>query len=131
MQKSRSDSRLGTATPREAVAKKARPSEGRIRVVVRKRPLSARELDEGRRDVLQLTTAAGVPVVMVHEPKTKVDMTAYVETHAFRFDGAYGEGSSNRAVYDGTAAPLIDYLFAGQTATCFAYGATGAGKTHT
>eukprot|EP00962_Isochrysis_galbana_P002227 scaffold584_cov121-Isochrysis_galbana.AAC.1 len=131
MLKSLSDSRLGSATPREAVTKKVRPSEGRIRVVVRKRPLSARELDEGRRDVLQITTAGGVPVVMVHEPKTKVDMTAYVETHAFRFDGTYGEASSNRAVYDGTAAPLINRLFAGETATCFAYGATGAGKTHT
>jgi len=44
---------------------------------------------------------------MVHEPKTKVDMTAYVDTHVFRFDGAYGEESSNQSVYEGTAAPLI------------------------
>jgi kinesin family member 2/24 len=44
----------------------------------------------------------------------------------------YNEDADNETLYRGTAAPLIDRLFAhGQNSTCFAYGATGAGKTHT
>lgn len=44
----------------------------------------------------------------------------------------YDEHSSNSVLYRGTAAPLISRIFTqGQNATCFAYGATGAGKTHT
>ena len=41
----------------------------------------------------------------------------------------FGETSTNVGVYEGSAAPLIGRLFNGQSSTCFAYGATGAGKT--
>lgn len=38
-------------------------------------------------------------VLLVHEPKQKVDLTKYVETQAFRFDFSFDESSSNEMVY--------------------------------
>jgi len=58
MQRTRSDSRLPPATPRGQ--SRPRTNEGRIRVVVRKRPLSDRERDVGRRDVVDMTTYAAI-----------------------------------------------------------------------
>lgn len=38
-------------------------------------------------------------VLLVHEPKQKVDLTKYVETQPFRFDYSFDESSSNEMVY--------------------------------
>ena len=44
-------------------------------------------------------------------------------------DAVFDEESSNESVYRATAAPLIAGLMrSGKSSTCFAYGATGAGK---
>ena len=37
--------------------------------------------------------------VIVHEPKTKVDLTKYVESQKFRFDYAFDETINNEVVY--------------------------------
>ena len=37
--------------------------------------------------------------VIVHEPKTKVDLTKYLENQTFRFDYAFNEEASNEVVY--------------------------------
>uniref|UniRef100_A0A3B3ZK67 Kinesin motor domain-containing protein n=1 Tax=Periophthalmus magnuspinnatus TaxID=409849 RepID=A0A3B3ZK67_9GOBI len=49
--------------------------------------------------------------------------------HKFYFDYVFGEDCSNEEVYQRTASPLVQHMLRG--ATCFAYGQTGAGKTHT
>ncbi|XP_054467751.1 uncharacterized protein LOC129101833 [Anoplopoma fimbria] len=51
--------------------------------------------------------------------------------HRFYFDQVFGEESSNEEVYRRTAYPLVQHMLNGGKATCFAYGQTGAGKTHT
>uniref|UniRef100_A0ACB8ENX1 Kinesin-like protein kif24 n=1 Tax=Sphaerodactylus townsendi TaxID=933632 RepID=A0ACB8ENX1_9SAUR len=51
--------------------------------------------------------------------------------HVFYFDEVFGEACSNQDVYMKTAHPLIQHIFNGGNATCFAYGQTGAGKTYT
>ncbi|KAF3851129.1 hypothetical protein F7725_012901 [Dissostichus mawsoni] len=51
--------------------------------------------------------------------------------HRFYFDQVFGEESSNEEVYQRTAYPLVQHMLNGGKATCFAYGQTGAGKTHT
>ena len=98
--------------------------------MVRKRPLGKKETG----NIIEVhPQLAGMPACLtLHEPKLKVDMTAYIESHKFAYDDVFDEGTSNRSVYEATAAPLISRVFTkGQTSTCFAYGATGAGKTHT
>lgn len=100
-----------------------------VTVCVRKRPLSRKEVSLNDRDIV--TVSHSDASLAVHELKEKVDLTKYVETHAFSFDHVFGEHVGNAAVYEATACPLVDTLFAGGRATCFAYGQTGAGKTFT
>ncbi|KPP68906.1 hypothetical protein Z043_112377, partial [Scleropages formosus] len=51
--------------------------------------------------------------------------------HEFYYDEVFSEACTNEDVYLTTARPLIQHIFAGGKATCFAYGQTGAGKTYT
>ncbi|XP_077478120.1 kinesin-like protein KIF2A isoform X2 [Stigmatopora argus] len=102
--------------------------EHRICVCVRARPLNKKELSSKDLDVI---TIPSKDVVMVHEPKQKVDLTRYLENQTFRFDYAVDENSTNEMVYRFTAQPLVETIFERGMATCFAYGQTGSGKTHT
>ncbi|XP_015252243.1 PREDICTED: kinesin-like protein KIF2A isoform X4 [Cyprinodon variegatus] len=102
--------------------------EHRICVCVRKRPLNKKELTIKDLDVI---TIPSKDVVMVHEPKQKVDLTRYLENQTFRFDYAFDDSTSNEMVYRFTARPLVETIFERGMATCFAYGQTGSGKTHT
>uniref|UniRef100_A0A3Q3L2S4 Kinesin-like protein n=1 Tax=Mastacembelus armatus TaxID=205130 RepID=A0A3Q3L2S4_9TELE len=102
--------------------------EHRICVCVRARPLNKKELTAKDLDVI---TIPSKDVVMVHEPKQKVDLTRYLENQTFRFDYAFDENSTNEMVYRFTAQPLVETIFERGMATCFAYGQTGSGKTHT
>ncbi|XP_078487943.1 kinesin-like protein KIF2A isoform X3 [Ciona intestinalis] len=100
----------------------------RICVCVRKRPLNKKEL--GRKEI-DVVTVPSKNIVMVSEPKSKVDMTKYLENQNFRFDYSFDETCTNEMVYWYTARPLVECIFEGGMATCFAYGQTGSGKTHT
>jgi len=51
--------------------------------------------------------------------------------HKFAFDFVFDKNSKQEEVYQQTARPLIDKLIEGYNCSCFAYGATGAGKTYT
>ncbi|KAM9187177.1 kinesin-like protein KIF2C [Mergus octosetaceus] len=102
--------------------------EHRICVCVRKRPLNKQEVLKKECDVITVPSKC---VLLVHEPKQKVDLTKYLETQAFRFDFSFDELASNEMVYRFTARPLVQTIFEGGKATCFAYGQTGSGKTHT
>ncbi|XP_040977300.1 kinesin-like protein KIF2A isoform X4 [Aquila chrysaetos chrysaetos] len=100
----------------------------RICVCVRKRPLNKKETLMKDLDVI---TIPSKDVVMVHEPKQKVDLTRYLENQTFRFDYAFDDTASNEMVYRFMAQPLVETIFERGMATCFAYGQTGSGKTHT
>ncbi|XP_006863220.1 PREDICTED: kinesin-like protein KIF24 [Chrysochloris asiatica] len=100
----------------------------KIRVCVRKRPLGMREL---RRGEINIITVEGKETLLVHEKKEAVDLTQYILQHVFYFDEVFGEACTNRDIYMKTTHPLIQHIFNGGNATCFAYGQTGAGKTYT
>uniref|UniRef100_A0A8C7QHG3 Kinesin-like protein n=1 Tax=Oncorhynchus mykiss TaxID=8022 RepID=A0A8C7QHG3_ONCMY len=102
--------------------------EHRICVCVRARPLNKKELTMKDLDVI---TIPSKDVVMVHEPKQKVDLTRYLENQTFRFDYTFDDSADNDMVYRFTARPLVETIFERGMATCFAYGQTGSGKTHT
>ncbi|KAJ1649459.1 hypothetical protein IWQ61_009465 [Dispira simplex] len=102
--------------------------EDRIRVCVRKRPLSSREQNRKESDIVHILTRRHL---VVNEPKVKVDMTKYIEEHNFAFDEVFDDATSNQELYRRTAMPLVEYIFHGGKATCFAYGQTGSGKTFT
>ncbi|XP_028751672.1 kinesin-like protein KIN-13A [Neltuma alba] len=100
----------------------------KIKVVVRKRPLNKKELAKKEDDIVTVNDNA---YLTVHEPKLKVDLTAYVEKHEFCFDAVLGEHVNNDEVYQVTVEPIIPTIFERTKATCFAYGQTGSGKTYT
>ncbi|XP_038723240.1 kinesin-like protein KIN-13A isoform X1 [Tripterygium wilfordii] len=99
----------------------------KIKVVVRKRPLNKKELSRKEEDIVTVCDNA----LAVHEPKLKVDLTAYVEKHEFCFDAVLDEDVTNDEVYRVTVEPIIPIIFQRTKATCFAYGQTGSGKTFT
>ncbi|XP_043720343.1 kinesin-like protein KIN-13A [Telopea speciosissima] len=100
----------------------------KIKVVVRKRPLNKKELSRKEDDIVTVYDSA---YLTVHEPKLKVDLTAYVEKHEFCFDAVLDEQVTNDEVYRVTVEPIIPTIFQRTKATCFAYGQTGSGKTFT
>ena len=57
-------------------------ANNRITVCIRKRPLSSKE--EKARDV-DVVTMASRDHVTIHEPKTKVDLTKFLENQQFRY----------------------------------------------
>ena len=104
------------------------PTEKKISVCVRKRPMNKKELARFDVDVTTIPDGANT---LVHECKAKVDLTKFLDNHQFRFDHAFDETVDNRTVYTYSAAPLVKTIFDRGMATCFAYGQTGSGKTFT
>ncbi|CAK9225450.1 unnamed protein product [Sphagnum troendelagicum] len=104
-------------------------SVARIKVVVRKRPINKKELARKEEDIITINDAEAS--LTVHEPKVKVDLTAYVEKHEFVFDAVLDQYVSNDEVYRTTVEPIVPTIFQRTKATCFAYGQTGSGKTYT
>ncbi|XP_047330944.1 kinesin-like protein KIN-13A [Impatiens glandulifera] len=100
----------------------------KIKVVVRKRPLNKKETAKKEEDIVTVIDGS---YLTVHEPKLKVDLTAYVEKHEFCFDAVLNEYVTNDEVYRMTVEPIIPTIFQRTKATCFAYGQTGSGKTFT
>ncbi|KAM6111128.1 kinesin-like protein KIF2B [Pterocles gutturalis] len=99
-----------------------------ICVCIRKRPLNQQEAELNDVDVV---TVPSQDVVMVREAKQKLDLTWYLDNQVFHFDHAFDDRATNELVYRYTAQPLVDTIFQGSMATCFAYGQSGSGKTHT
>ena len=100
----------------------------KIRVVVRKRPLTRKEGSGAELDVIQTVTRR---TLLVHEPKLKVDLTKFCETHRFTVDDAFDQTVDTASLYKVACAPLVSSVFSGTACTCFAYGQTGSGKTYT
>jgi len=94
---------------------------------VRVRPLAAHE------DGPPAAEVQGRSDVLLREPCAADDYLARLRCKERRwaFDAAFGPACSQQQVYAASAAPLVAEVAEGRNATCFCYGATGAGKTHT
>ena len=100
----------------------------KIFVIVRKRPLSKKEINNGEIDCISCLN----PKVVVHECKIKIDgITKYLENHEFYFDNAFNENETTEEIYGYTIEPMINLVLKKGIVTCFAYGQTGSGKTYT
>lgn len=81
----------------------------KIRVAVRKRPINSKERMKGESDVAIVSHQSGAQIT-IHEPKQKVDLTKYVESHKFVFDEVFGEESTNEEIYTNTCKPLVQFF---------------------
>lgn len=101
-----------------------------ILVAVRVRPLSDGELEVGHRSCCQ---TFGGKVVAIRK---NGDQGGYLKSqqpllNEYAFDEVFDDSVDQQEVYQRTAKPFIHHVLDGQNVTVFAYGATGAGKTHT
>eukprot|EP01017_Pseudomicrothorax_dubius_P013974 TRINITY_DN1637_c0_g3_i6.p1 TRINITY_DN1637_c0_g3~~TRINITY_DN1637_c0_g3_i6.p1 ORF type:complete len:453 (-),score=149.81 TRINITY_DN1637_c0_g3_i6:28-1386(-) len=96
----------------------------KVKVVVRCRPMSPGEIQDGRQVVVQVNTQRGE--IIVKNPKDPNE-----EPRTFTFDLAYDWNSQQETVYQETAYPIVESVLEGYNGTIFAYGQTGTGKTFT
>ncbi|KAL7535976.1 hypothetical protein ACHAXR_006842 [Thalassiosira sp. AJA248-18] len=91
-------------------------------VVFRVRPLNSKEKAHGR----DISTIA-------HENKGVIELRnpSSEDSKSFTFDAVFSEKSTQRHIYDVSAAPVVQSVLEGYNGTVFVYGQTGAGKTHT
>nr|XP_012614277.1 kinesin-like protein KIF19 [Microcebus murinus] len=107
------------------------PRDQQLMVALRIRPLSDTELEEG---ATVIAHKVGAQMVVLMDPGEDPEDT--LRTHrsrerAFIFDTVFDEHASQEDVYCATIQHLIEGVISGYNATVFAYGPSGAGKTHT
>jgi len=95
-------------------------------VVVRCRPLFGKELTEGRQRIVEMDQKLGQ--VSIRNPKPENQDQAPM---SFTFDQVYDWNTTQREIFDITAAPIVTSVMDGYNGTIFCYGQTGSGKTHT
>ena len=96
-----------------------------VKVVVRVRPLSRKEKQDGHEANTKADPARGT--IIVENPKGDEGEPP----KSFTFDHVFGPDITQKGLYDKAAAPAVESVLNGFNATVFAYGQTGAGKSHT
>ncbi|XP_073458923.1 kinesin-like protein KIF18B [Aquarana catesbeiana] len=117
----------------------AAPEEGNVSVVVRVRPPNTREEEGNQYSVVQVVDHN----ILIFDPDDAETSNAFSGLRGhdgnrrkgkdlkFIFDRVFGETSRQQEVFEHTTKPIIDGVLNGYNCSVFAYGATGAGKTHT
>ncbi|CAH2037482.1 unnamed protein product, partial [Iphiclides podalirius] len=102
-------------------------SEEKLMVAVRVRPLRG---DEGPRIVHVVSDKM---LVLEEEADSRRDVLRQrrVNDKHYIYDRVFSEESTQEEVYDAVCSPLVGDTLRGIAGAVFAYGATGAGKTHT
>ncbi|VTJ60175.1 Hypothetical predicted protein [Marmota monax] len=107
------------------------PKDQQLMVALRIRPLNAAELEEG---ATVIAHKVGDQVVVLMDPNE--DPEDPLRAHrsrerTFIFDTVFDQHASQEDVYCATIQHLVEGVISGYNATVFAYGPSGAGKTHT
>lgn len=107
--------------------------EGRSNVLValRVRPLLPKEIKRGDANLIRVMDNK---MVVLMDPGTDEDdflRRNRSREARYAFDLAFPESAPSSTVYESTTRFLLEGIMQGFNATVFAYGATGAGKTHT
>ncbi|XP_072798135.1 kinesin-like protein KIF19 [Vicugna pacos] len=107
------------------------PKDQQVMVALRIRPLNDLELEDG---ATVIAHKVGDQVVVLMDPGE--DPEDPLRTHqsrekTFIFDTVFDQQASQEEVYRATTQHLVEGVISGYNATVFAYGPSGAGKTHT
>ncbi|TGZ32783.1 Uncharacterized protein DBV15_00991 [Temnothorax longispinosus] len=133
----------GTVKPSTSgsAMKSEETSEISIKVIVRVRPPNERELQDNSRTIIEVVDDK----MLIFDPKEQAtpfffhnvaqkgrDMLKKQNKQLqFIFDRVFDSTSANTDVFEGSTKSVISSLLDGYNCSVFAYGATGAGKTHT
>ena len=94
-----------------------------VKVVVRVRPLSKKEIQDGHDEATKADEDSGR--ITCQNPKADADEPP----KTFTFDAVFAPSITQRKLYDVCSAPVVASVLEGFNGTIFAYGQTGAGKT--
>lgn len=131
----------GSVKPSTSKMKTEDNAEISIKVIVRIRPSNERELQDNCRTVIEVVDDK----MLIFDPKEQAtpfffhnvaqkgrDMLKKQNKQLqFIFDRVFDSTTTNTDVFEGSTKNLIGSLLDGYNCSVFAYGATGAGKTHT
>ncbi|XP_022242092.1 kinesin-like protein KIF19 [Limulus polyphemus] len=103
-----------------------------LTVALRIRPIFANEANRGP-GVVARAVAGKIVIFQNPQARNTADVLRAKRSHEkrFVFDWAFDGKTTQEEVYIKTTKQLVDNVMKGYNATVFAYGATGAGKTHT
>lgn len=96
-----------------------------VKVVVRVRPLSRKEQQDGHLATTVADEDQGT--ITCNNPKSDVADPPKV----FTFDAVFATDCNQKSIYDKCGATVVEAVLNGYNGTIFAYGQTGAGKTFT
>lgn len=94
----------------------------RVRVAVRLRPYMDKQDEKGEGPCVR---GLGPQILEI------VNWRNATETLQYQFDMFHGDQTTQQEVFLCSVKPVIPHILNGQNASVFAYGPTGAGKTHT
>ncbi|GAB6027256.1 Kinesin-like protein kif19 [Chamberlinius hualienensis] len=106
-------------------------SSVKLIVAVRIRPLKQEDYLRGELRIAHIIGDNMVVLIDSQDDRFGVLRSQRALERQYMFDMVFDGGSSQELVYRQTTQPLVDMVMNGFNATVFAYGATGAGKTHT
>ncbi|XP_062297994.1 kinesin-like protein KIF22 [Scomber scombrus] len=94
----------------------------RVRVAVRLRPYMGKEDEKGEGSCVKGLDSQNLEII---------NWRNATETVKYHFDAFHGEQTTQQEVFLSSVKPVLPHILNGQNASVFAYGPTGAGKTHT
>lgn len=94
----------------------------RVRVAVRLRPYMNKEDEKSEGPCVRGLDSQNLEII---------NWRNATETVKYHFDVFHGEQTTQQEVFLSSVKPILPHILNGQNASVFAYGPTGAGKTHT
>ncbi|XP_065098784.1 kinesin-like protein KIF22 [Paramisgurnus dabryanus] len=94
----------------------------RVRVAVRLRPYMDKQDEKGEGPCVRGLGPQKLEIINWRNAN---------ETLQYQFDAFHCEKASQQEVFVSSVKPILSHILGGQNASVFAYGPTGAGKTHT
>ncbi|XP_063338103.1 kinesin-like protein KIF22 [Pelmatolapia mariae] len=107
---------------RVAVSDGGNKKTSRVRVAVRLRPYMNKEDEKSEGPCVRGLDSQNLEII---------NWRNATETVKYHFDVFHGEQTTQQEVFLSSVKPILPHILNGQNASVFAYGPTGAGKTHT
>ncbi|XP_023267068.1 kinesin-like protein KIF22 [Seriola lalandi dorsalis] len=107
---------------RVAVSDGGNKKSSRVRVAVRLRPYMDKQDGKGEGPCVRGLDSQNLEII---------NWRNATETVKYHFDAFHGEQTTQQEVFLSSVKPILPHILNGQNASVFAYGPTGAGKTHT
>lgn len=108
------------------------PGQGpAVKVVVRCRPLSEREIADGHESIVEFESSKKLTVNSVRDQPASNTGDRHQYGRVYEFDAVFDGNSQQEDIYKQVCAPIVASTLEGYNGTIFAYGQTGTGKTYT